>query len=100
MGRGFQIVLDGQTAGHIPVLGSTELPIEAGEHTLQMRVRKILNLVDRHPGRGSATVTFHADEGETLEFVCHPPSYPQALWSFIEAMSGEASRWILLDRAH
>jgi hypothetical protein len=100
LGRGFQIVLDGETAGHLPVLGSTELPIETGQHTLQMRVRKILNLVDRHPGRGSANVTFQADDGETVEFVCHPPSYPQAIWSFIAAMSGETSGWILLERAH
>jgi hypothetical protein len=99
-GRSFQIVLDGETVGHIPVLRSTGMPIEAGEHTLQMHVRKILNLVRGRPGRGSQTVAFHVDDGQSVEFVCHPPSYPGALWSFIAAMADEPSGWISLERAH
>lgn len=99
-GRSFEIIVDGDRVGHIPVLGSTEIPIEAGQHTMQLHVRKILNIVDRHPGRGSASLTFHVAEGETVEFSCHPPSFPKALWSFIAAMSGEPSRWILLEGAH
>lgn len=99
-GRRFQIVLDGDTAGHISVCSDTELPIDAGDHTLQMSVRKIVNIVNRRPGRGSATVTFHVNDDESVEFVCHPPSYPQALLSFVAAMSGEPSRWLLLERAH
>lgn len=99
-GRRFQIVVDGEIAGNIPVFGHAQMPIEAGEHTLEMRVGKLVNIVDRRPGRGSETLALHVDDGETVEFVCHPPSYPRALPSFIAVMSGEPSRWILLERTH
>jgi hypothetical protein len=98
-GRRFQIVLDGETAGQIPVLADAEMPLEAGEHTLEVHVPKILNIVGRRPGRGSQTVRFRVDNDETIDFLCRPPSYPQALFSFIAAMSGEPSRWILLERS-
>ncbi len=95
-GRPYQIVLDGEAAGEIRNKSTAEIPVAAGEHTVQVR---LLNIVTRRPGRGSPVVTFEAGDGETAEFACRAPRYPQAWWSYIAAMLGGQDRWIQLEEA-
>jgi hypothetical protein len=57
----FRIVLDGQDAGSIDYGEKTELPLEPGQHRLQIRR-------GRYSSREEA---FTATDGETVSFRCH-----------------------------
>jgi hypothetical protein len=75
---------------------STESPIAAGTHTLQVRVPRLLIF----PGLASPPVTFDAATGVRVEFVCHPPKFTQAAWpKYIACLRGRRDRWIELERA-
>ena len=69
----YDIVVDGQLAGSVEMNATTELPIEPGRHTLQIR-----------SGRNSSrTQTFEADENQTVAFRCTGKSFlPIFLASF------------------
>jgi hypothetical protein len=69
----YDIVLDGQRAGSVEMNGTTEIPIEPGGHTVQVR-----------NGRNSSkTQTFDAAEGQTVAFRCTGKSFlPIFLASF------------------
>ena len=95
-GRPYQIVLDGETAGEIRNHSRTEMPIAAGEHTLQVR---LVTITGKRPGRGSPVVTFEVGDGETAEFVCRAPRYPQASLSYLAASLGDQDRWLRLEGA-
>lgn len=69
----YDIVLDGQRAGSVEMNGTTEIPIEPGRHTVQVR-----------NGRNSSkTQTFDAAESQTVAFRCTGKSFlPIFLASF------------------
>jgi hypothetical protein len=94
--RPYQIVVDAEAAAEIRNAASTELPIGAGTHTLQVRTLKI---VGARPGLASPTVTFEVGDGEVAGFTCHPPSYPRAAFRWFAALLGERDRWIELESA-
>ena|SRR5579871_2861386 len=56
----YDILVDGQRAGSVRMNDSTQIPIEPGRHTLQVRDGR----------KSSSTATFDADEGETVAFRC------------------------------
>ena len=70
----YDIVVDGRRAGSVEMNESTEVPIEAGHHTLQVR-----------NGRNSSrTRTFEAADGETVAFRATGKSFlPIFLASFL-----------------
>jgi hypothetical protein len=69
----YDVVLDGQPAGSVVMNGTTEIPIEPGRHTVQVR-----------NGRNSSKPeTFDAAEGQTVAFRCTGKSFlPIFLASF------------------
>lgn len=95
--RPYRIVLDGRTVGEVRGNSSTEMPIVAGTHTLQVR---LLTLIGRRPGLGSPVVTFEVVDGDAAGFECHAPSYPQASFRWIASFLGGRDRWIQLEQAH
>ena len=95
-GRPYQIVLDGKAVGEIRNNSSTEIPVVAGTHTLQIRV---LTLVGRRPGRGSPGVTFDIANGQAAEFSCHPPAFAQSWFLWVASVLGDPNRFILLEKA-
>jgi hypothetical protein len=70
----YDIAVDGQRAGSVAMNDTTEIPIEPGRHTLQVR-----------NGRNSSrTQTFDAAEGQTVAFRCTGKSFlPIFLASFV-----------------
>ncbi len=70
----YDIVVDGQRAGSVEMNETTEMPIEAGRHTLQIR-----------SGRNSSrTLTFEAAENRAVSFRCTGKSpLPIFLASFV-----------------
>ena len=70
----YDIVVDGQRAGSVEMNDTTEIPIEPGRHTLQVR-----------SGRNSSrTETFDAAESQTVVFRCTGKSFlPIFLASFL-----------------
>ena len=70
----YDIVVDGRLAGSVEMNGTTEIPIEPGRHTLQVR-----------SGRNSSpTQTFEAAESQTVAFGCTGKSFlPIFLLSFV-----------------
>jgi hypothetical protein len=70
----YDIVVDGQRAGSVEMNHTTEIPIEPGRHTLQVR-----------NGRNSSrTQTFDAAESQTVAFRCTGKSFlPIFLASFV-----------------
>ena len=70
----YDIVVDGQRAGSVDMNRTTEIPIEPGRHTLQVR-----------SGRNSSRAqTFDAAERETVAFRCTGKSFlPIFLASFL-----------------
>jgi hypothetical protein len=94
--RTYQVVLDGKMTREIRNSANAEMPIAPGKHMLQILVPKIIKISDQHPSLSSPAVTFDVDDGETVEFVSHPPSYPQAALSWIVDLSGKRDRWIEL----
>jgi hypothetical protein len=69
----YDIVVDGQRAGSVEMNETTEIPVEPGRHTLQVR-----------NGRNSSrTQTFDAAESQTIAFRCTGKSFlPMFLASF------------------
>jgi hypothetical protein len=56
----YEVVVDGQRVGSVEMNNTTELPVEPGRHTLQVR-----------DGRNSSsTETFDAAEGDVVAFRC------------------------------
>lgn len=90
----YHVLLDGEQAGTVRNNSSAEVPIAAGEHTLQIRTP---NIITRRPGRGSPVVTFEVDDGETAEFACRCPRYPRAAYWYIACVLGDSQRWIELE---
>jgi hypothetical protein len=70
----YDVVVDGQRAGSVAMNDTTEIPIEPGHHTLQVR-----------NGRNSSrTQGFDAAEGQTVAFRCTGKSFlPIFLASFV-----------------
>ena len=70
----YDILLDGTRAGSIAMHDTMEIPIEPGQHTLQIR-----------NGRNSSgTKTFDASEGGVIAFRCTGKSIlPKFLLSFV-----------------
>jgi hypothetical protein len=70
----YDIVVDGQRTGSVEMNHTTEIPIEPGRHTLQVR-----------NGRNSSrTQTFDAAESQTVAFRCTGKSFlPIFLASFV-----------------
>ncbi len=70
----YDIVLDGERVGSLELNNPTEIPVEPGRHTLQVR-----------NGRNSSrTLTFHADDGEIVAFRCSGKRFlPIFLLSFV-----------------
>ena len=69
----YDILVDGQRAGSVEMNETTELPIEPGRHTLQVR-----------NGRNSSrTETFNVADSQTIAFRCTGKSFlPIFLASF------------------
>jgi len=69
----YDIVVDGQRAGSVDMNATTDIPIEPGRHTVQVR-----------NGRNSSrTETFDAAESQTVAFRCTGKSFlPIFLASF------------------
>ena len=56
----YDVVVDGERIGAVEMNGTTEIPVDPGRHTLQLR-----------SGRNrSATETFDAADGEIVAFRC------------------------------
>lgn len=91
----YQIVLDGQNAGVIRNGATAQLSTPPGEHTLQIRS---LHIVNRHIGLASPPATFNLDDGKHAQFLCHAPSFAQALPQWITCLRGDRSQWIKLER--
>lgn len=72
--RAYEIVVDGQHAGSVAMNETTELAVEPGRHTLQVR-----------SGRDSSRPQiFEASEGQTLAYRCTGKSFlPIFLASFL-----------------
>ena len=70
----YDIEVDGQRAGSLEMNDTIEIPVESGQHTLQVR-----------SGRNSSrTRTFTAAEGQTVAFRCTGKSFlPIFLASFV-----------------
>ena len=70
----YDIMVDGQRAGSVEMNDTTEIPVEPGRHTLQIR-----------SGRNSSqTRTFEAAESQTVAFRCTGKSFlPIFLASFV-----------------
>jgi hypothetical protein len=70
----YDIVVDGQPSGSVEMNDTTEIPIEPGRHTLQVR-----------DGRNSSrTQTFDVVESQTVAFRCTGKSFlPIFLASFV-----------------
>ena len=70
----YEIVLDGERVGSVEMNETTEIPIEPGRHTLQVRSGR----------KSSRTKTFDAAAGETVAFRCGGKSIlPIFLLSFV-----------------
>jgi hypothetical protein len=70
----FDVVVDGEHVGSVKMNDTTELPIEAGHHTLQVRDGRNL----------SRTLTFDAAEGQIVAFRCTGKRFlPIFLLSFV-----------------
>lgn len=70
----YDVVVDGKPAGSVEMNDTIEIPVEPGQHTLQLR-----------DGRNSSrTKTFEAAAGETVAFRCTGKSIlPRFLLSFV-----------------
>jgi len=70
----YDVMLDGQRVGSVEMNGTFEVPIEPGQHTLQVR-----------SGRNSSrTKTFNAADGEATTYRCTGKSIlPKFLLSFL-----------------
>jgi hypothetical protein len=56
----YEVVVDGKRQGSVAMNGTIEIPVETGDHTLQVR-----------EGRNSSSAeTFNAAEGEIVAFRC------------------------------
>jgi hypothetical protein len=89
--RSYQVLLDGEPASQIRNNASTEIPVAAGTHTLQIRV---LTLLGKRPSRGSPEVSFEVGDDRTVQFHCHPPGLAQAWYLWV----GDPARFIRLER--
>jgi hypothetical protein len=70
----FDVVVDGERVGSLEMNGTTEVPIEAGVHTLQVRNGRNLSRI----------VTFAAAEGQVVAFRCTGKRFlPIFLVSFV-----------------
>lgn len=70
----YEIMVDGKRAGSVEMNETTDIPVEAGHHTLQLR-----------SGRNSSrTQTFDAADGQTVAYRCTGKSLlPIFLASFV-----------------
>ena len=70
----YDVVVDGQRVGSVEMNETTELPVEPGRHTLQVRSGR----------KSSDTQTFDAGEGEIVAFRCTGKRFlPIFLASFV-----------------
>lgn len=81
--RTWQIVLDGEAVGEIRMNDTVELPVEPGEHRLQLTSTK---------QRRSPERSFDAKDGAAVSFICHP----QALWPLALIALAKPGHWIVL----
>jgi hypothetical protein len=91
----YHVLLDGERVGTVRNHSSTEVPVEAGEHTLQVNTPNVLT---RRPGRGSQVVTFEVGDSDVAEFTCRCPKYPSALYWYLVCVFGDPDRWIELEQ--
>jgi hypothetical protein len=70
----YDVLVDGQQVGSVEMNGTTEIPVEPGRHTVQIRDGRKL----------SGTETFDAAEGEVVAFRCTGKRFlPIFLASFV-----------------
>jgi hypothetical protein len=70
----YDVVVDGASVGSVEMNGTTEIPVESGHHTLQVRNGRNL----------SRTLTFGAAEGQVAAFRCTGKRFlPIFLASFV-----------------
>ncbi|MDP9102045.1 MAG: hypothetical protein M3N21_07870 [Actinomycetota bacterium] len=70
----FDVVVDGERVGSVDMNDTVELPIESGDHTLQVRSGRNL----------SRTLTFDATDGQVVAFRCTGKRFlPIFLLSFV-----------------
>ena len=70
----YDVVVDGQRVGSVEMNSTIEIPVEPGDHTLQVRNGRKL----------SSTLTFDAAEGEIVAFRCTGKRFlPIFLASFV-----------------
>lgn len=83
--RSYQILLDGEPAGQIALNETAELPVDPGDHTLQ------LTSTGR---RRSPERAFTAADESVTEFTCHAqPVWPLMIMAFVLP-----ARWIALKQ--
>jgi hypothetical protein len=61
--RPFEVMVDGNEVASLEVSGTDELPVEPGQHTLQMRSGRY----------SSRSLSFDVDNEEVANFRCHGP---------------------------
>ena len=83
--RSYQILLDGKHAGEIALSQTVEIPVEPGQHALQ------LTSTGR---RRSPERIFTAAEESVTEFTCHA----QPIWPLMLMALVLPGRWIALKR--
>jgi hypothetical protein len=62
--RPFEVILDGQEAASLEMHATTEIPVEPGQHTVQVRGGRY----------SSRTVSFEVGDEEVANFSCHSPT--------------------------
>ena len=96
--RPYEILLDGKIAGEIRNNMNAEVSLEAGTHSLEIRLPKMVKISNRRPGLSSQPMTFEVDVGEVAAFKCYRPPTLQAFFMWIVRQLGRRNRWISLER--
>jgi hypothetical protein len=91
----YEILVDGTSAGQIRNGQTIEIPITAGQHTLQIRS---LHIVNRRLGLASPTITVDINDDETATYMCQPGPFTKALGRWAACLTGDRTKWITLER--
>jgi hypothetical protein len=90
----YEILLDGTSTGKIRNGQTIEIPITAGQHTLQIRS---LHIVNRRLRLASPTITVDINDEDTSSYVCQPSPLPKALGRWAACLTGDRTQWITLE---
>jgi hypothetical protein len=80
----FEVLIDGNTVGTVPMHGALEQPVEIGHHVIRLRAGR----------RTSQERSFYASEGEVIGFWC----YGARLWPLYVASFAKPDLGISLKR--